>query len=355
MLPEKYLNLSDKEVFQRILKAKEKLGSDVFILGHNYQRDEVFQFADATGDSLKLAKVAAKQKKAKYIVFCGVKFMAETADILTDDTKIVTLPYSEALCPMAEMVRISDVEKAWNFINKNNDFLPICYVNCRCDLKAFCGEKGGSICTSSNAKKIMKWAFDNHKKVFFLPDENLGINTGHILKLKNCEIFTFDPKEKNGGLAQYDRKKLKLILWKGFCPVHVLFTLEEVKKWRKKDLKIKILVHPECLPEVVNQADFVGSTEFIIKTVNTASPGSKWAIGTEIHLVERLKRNNPDKFVTLLSESSCKMCSVMDRTTAKHLLWNLECLIGGNLEHQVKVKLEIKEKARLALYKMLSI
>jgi len=334
MLPEKFKELTDAESIKRILYSKKKLGGKIFILAHHYQRDEIVDIADAVGDSLKLSKIAA-QTKAKYIIFCGVRFMAETADIVNEGKKVVILPDIYAGCPMADMAKIDDVEKKWSEIY-SKDLIPITYINSKAIIKAFCGRNNGYVCTSSNADKILAHVFKNNKKAFFLPDKNLGTNAAYKLGLNKSQI------------------KEKLFLWEGYCPVHMLFKADQVDQIKKNNPGIKILVHPEVTHEIALKADYIGSTEYIIKTIQEAEKGSKWAIGTEVHLVSRLAKQHPDKKIQLLSSLVC-MCSMMDRTSPQHVAYVLDELEKGKIINQIKVEKNIAGQANTALEKMFEI
>lgn len=354
MLPEKYKALSDSETIPLIKKVKEKLGDKVFILSHHYQRDEVIQFADAVGDSLALSQTAAKTK-SKYIVFCGVTFMAETADIITSDDQKVLHPDLSAGCPMADMAPASQVRKAWEelgeIIGDISNVIPITYINSYAETKAFCGEKNGLVCTSSNAEKILKWALDQNKKVFFFPDQHLGRNTAHKLSVSNTDMVLWEREKEFGGLSEGILTQAKIYLWNGCCPVHERFRYDDLEAIRKRDPEIKIIVHPEVPAELANEADYMGSTQFIVNTIESAPKGSKWAIGTEIHLVSRLAKNNPDKQILLLGSPIC-MCSMMDRISPQYLLWTLESLLKREAINVVKVPEDIAKNAIKALNRM---
>lgn len=357
ILPDEYLNLSDEQLHNRILLAKHKLGKALVILGHHYQRDEVIRYADYTGDSLKLARTAANNKNAKYIVFCGVHFMAETADILANDNQVVVLPDLEAGCSMADMAEIEQVEECWNYLNSRLKckLIPITYINSSATIKAFCGRNNGAVCTSSNAEAIFKWASKEGNKILFIPDEHLGRNTGHFklgLPLNSMPIW--DPNKLNGGIEKDELKNAQIILWKGFCSVHMQFNEQQIDSMKTIYPNIKIIVHPECKFEVVKKSNAVGSTEFIIKQINESPNGSQWAVGTEIHLVNRLAKNNPHKLVKCLNSYHC-LCATMFRISPERLLWALEKLSEGEIVNQVKVSAEIKHNSLLALNKMLSI
>ena len=353
-IPEKYANMSKEELDKRIKAAKKKLGKNLVILGHHYQRDEVVQYADFTGDSLKLCQIGAKQD-AKYIVFCGVHFMAESADVLGKEGQRVILPDLNAGCSMADMAPAFNLQKIWPKLQSiDKKIIPITYVNSAAAVKAFVGKNKGACCTSSNAQQMLKWAFSKGDKVLFLPDEHLGRYSALQLGIKDEEMFVLDPKKEITAEDEKKIRKSKMILWKGFCYVHTKFLASDVDTVRKKYPGINVLVHPECPIEVVKKSDFVGSTEYIIKKVTEAPAGSKWAVGTEVHLVNRLKKNNPDKFVTLLSNDLC-LCGTMFRITQPYLLWVLEELVKGNVVNEIKVKDEIKKDAFLALDRMMEI
>lgn len=350
-IPSRYLSISPEQVYSRITALKEKLGDELVILAHHYQRDEVYQFADFTGDSLKLSQKAAQTPSAKYIVFCGVHFMAETADILTGSNQIVTLPDMRAGCPMADMAPIKRVEKLWGKLNaaSKEETLPITYINSSAELKAFCADKNGTVCTSTNAGKILEWALKQNKKILFLPDRHLGGNIARQMKISPEEIITVTPKT-----TAEEINRSKILLWQGHCPVHNKFSKEAVFEAKKKRPNIKLIAHPECPQEVFELADATGSTEQIIKQVEASEPGSEWLIATETHLVGRLKKQHPDKHIEILSTPSC-MCSMMDRISPAHLLWNLEQIDKGEIVNQIKVPTVIAEKARKGLEIMLQL
>lgn len=348
MLPDYYKNLSEEEVFERINLAKEKLGKKVYILGHHYQRDSVIQFADATGDSLKLS-LLARDSVADYIVFCGVHFMAETADIVNDGERIATLPDETAGCPMADSAQDKMVRRAWARLESvvpEARICPITYINSYATLKAFCGENEGTVCTSTNALDIVSWALENFDKVFFFPDQHLGRNISKLYGVEPEEILLLDRKATDEQI-----KKAKVILWNGCCPVHDRFQVSDIEAARAEHPDINVLVHPEVPEDVADAADFMGSTEFIIKKIEEAPAGSKWLIATEVHLVGRLAKNHPDKMVKLLGKPIC-MCSMMDRTSPEHLLWNLEGLVRGEIINQVSVDREIAVMAKVAIERM---
>jgi len=351
-IPEEYLALKDKELIERTWKAKKQLGSDLVILGHHYQRDEVIQYADFRGDSLKLSQCSASQKSSRFIVFCGVHFMAETADMLKSPGQSVILPDLNAGCSMADMADISSVEECWEQVGTKGDFLPITYINSTADIKAFCGKTGGAICTSSNARAVISWAFNMGKRVLFLPDEHLGRNSALTLNVPLGEMAVWDPL--HGGIEKGDLNNAKILLWKGFCAVHQRFTVGHVEGARKAFPGIKVIVHPECSYEVARLADEIGSTEHIIKTISSSQPGSKWAVGTEINLVHRLAGDNPDKLVVSLNPTVC-LCSTMFKIDPNHLLWALESLCQGRIVNRIEVPEETACWARAALDRMLSL
>ncbi len=351
---------SDPDLVARARAAKEALGEKVFVLGHHYQRDEVIQFADVTGDSFKLARDAAARPEAEYIVFCGVHFMAESADILTADTQQVILPDLAAGCSMADMARIAQVEDAWTAMvdaGIAESVVPVTYMNSAADIKAFCGKHGGAVCTSSNADVALEWAFEQkpNAKVFFLPDQHLGRNTA-VLKmgfsLDDCVVW--NPLQPNGGLTAEELQNAKMILWKGHCSVHGRFSEDVVDELRATIPDVNILVHPECKHEVVLKADLVGSTEFIIKTIEAAEPGSSWAIGTELNLVKRLAAAHPDKNISFLDKTVC-YCSTMNRIDLPHLVWALESLVAGNAVNVIEVDPDTEHWAKVALQRMLDL
>lgn len=351
---------SDPDLVARARAAKEKLGDKVFILGHHYQRDEVIEFADVTGDSFKLAKDAAAKPEAEYIVFCGVHFMAESADILTSDDQKVVLPDLAAGCSMADMATAEQVAECWDVLTEAGiagETVPVSYMNSSADIKAFTGKHGGTICTSSNAKKALEWAFEQGEKVLFLPDQHLGRNTAVRdmgMSLDDCVLY--NPHKPNGGLTVEQLRNAKMILWRGHCSVHGRFSVDSVNDVRARIPGVNVLVHPECKHEVVAAADYVGSTEYIIKALEAAPAGSKWAIGTELNLVQRLaNRFAPeDKEVVFLDKTVC-FCSTMNRIDLPHLVWTLESLAEGNLVNQIQVDKETADFAKLALERMLAL
>ncbi|MEW2087225.1 quinolinate synthase NadA [Streptomyces sp. NPDC005283] len=349
---------SDPDLVERARAAKEKLGDKVFVLGHHYQRDEVIQFADVTGDSFKLAKDAAARPEAEYIVFCGVHFMAESADILTSDDQKVVLPDLAAGCSMADMATAEQVAECWDVLAEAGiaeQVVPVSYMNSSADIKAFTGKHGGTICTSSNAKRALEWAFEQGEKVLFLPDQHLGRNTAVRemgMSLDDCVLY--NPHKPNGGLTAQQLRDAKMILWRGHCSVHGRFSLDSVNDVRERIPGVNVLVHPECKHEVVSAADYVGSTEYIIKTLEAAPAGSKWAIGTELNLVRRVANAHPDKEIVFLDKTVC-FCSTMNRIDLPHLVWALESLAEGNLVNRIQVDKETESFAKLALERMLAL
>ncbi len=342
----------------RAAAAKAALGTKVFVLGHHYQRDEVIQFADVTGDSFKLAREAAARPDAEYIVFCGVHFMAESADILTSDAQKVILPDLAAGCSMADMAVLTQVEAAWDTLIDLGiaaETVPVTYMNSSADIKGFVGRNGGVVCTSSNAKRALDWAFEQGRKVLFLPDQHLGRNTAVLemgFSLDDCVLY--DPHKPGGGLTPEQLRDAKMILWRGHCSVHGRFTLDSVNDVRERVPGVNVLVHPECRHEVVNAADLVGSTEFIIRTIEAAPAGSAWAVGTELNLVRRLALAHPDKQIMFLDRAVC-YCSTMNRIDLPHLVWALEELVAGRVVNQITVDPETARHARSALDQMLAL
>ncbi|MGW0826466.1 quinolinate synthase NadA [Streptomyces sp. NPDC002845] len=351
---------SDPDLVERARAAKEKLGDKVFVLGHHYQRDEVIQFADVTGDSFKLARDAAARPEAEYIVFCGVHFMAESADILTGDDQKVVLPDLAAGCSMADMATAEQVAECWDVLTEAGvagEVVPVSYMNSSADIKAFTGKHGGTICTSSNARRALEWAFQQGSKVLFLPDQHLGRNTAVRdmgMSLDDCVVY--NPHKPGGGVTVDELRAARMILWRGHCSVHGRFSLDSVNDVRERVPGVNVLVHPECKHEVVAAADYVGSTEYIIKALEAAPAGSKWAIGTELNLVRRLaNRFAPEgKEVVFLDRTVC-FCSTMNRIDLPHLVWALESLAEGNLINRIEVDKETEAFAKLALERMLAL
>jgi len=360
-----YLVLPDDTMDARIAAAREKLGTEAVILGHHYQRDEVIRFADFTGDSYKLSKAAA-ETNAKYMVFCGVHFMAETADVLAQPWQQVVLPDLNAGCSMADMAEIGQVEDCWESIEQrlgfrdqgsaNKGVIPLTYMNSAADIKAFCGEHGGLVCTSSNARAAFEWAFRRAGKILFLPDQHLGRNTAFAMGIPLNEMVVWDPYQINGGVMPERLRAAKVVLWKGHCSVHQRFLPEHVDRVRREEPGMQVVVHPECRWEVCQKADALGSTEKIIDVIERAPEGSSFAVGTEIHLVNRLaKRFAPlGKRVITLDESGC-LCTTMYRISPQHLAWTLENLVEGRVVNRIRVDNEVKHWAHVALDRMLEI
>ncbi|MCF2531210.1 quinolinate synthase NadA [Yinghuangia soli] len=351
-------NPADPTLVARARAAKEKLGDSVFILGHHYQRDEVIQFADVTGDSFKLAREAAARPDAPYIVFCGVHFMAESADILTNDAQQVILPDLAAGCSMADMATYDQVEECWDVLADAgiaDVTVPVSYMNSSADIKAFTGRHNGTICTSSNAKRALEWAFEQGEKVLFMPDQHLGRNTAVLemgFSLDDCVVY--NPHKPNGGVTADQLRAAKMILWRGHCSVHGRFSVDSVDDVRARIPGVNVLVHPECKHEVVTAADYVGSTEYIIKALDAAEPGSAWAIGTELNLVRRLAAAHPDKQVVFLDKTVC-FCSTMNRIDLPHLVWALESLVDGKVVNRIQVDADTEKYAKQALDQMLAL
>ena len=349
---------SDPQLIARAVKARKALGSKAMVLGHHYQRDEVIAFADIRGDSFKLAQAAADNKDAEFIFFCGVHFMAESADILTAPNQKVILPDLAAGCSMADMATAAQVNNCWQVLSKlgvAGKTIPITYMNSSAAIKAFTGENNGAVCTSSNAMRAMKWAFEKGEKVLFLPDQHLGRNTAVLslgLTLADCVLW--NPWKPNGGLTDEQIKAAKVILWRGHCSVHGRFSIQNIKDVKDRLPGVKVLVHPECQHDVVLNSDVVGSTEMIIKTVKESAPGSKWAIGTELNLVQRLANENQDKQIVFLDKTVC-YCSTMNRIDLPHLVWAMESLVNGDLVNQIKVEAQIAKFAKVALERMLAL
>jgi len=349
---------SDPDLVARARAARKALGSDVLILGHHYQRNEVIEFADITGDSFKLAQEAANQSSVENIIFCGVHFMAESADILTSDKQRVILPDLAAGCSMADMATANQVAKCWSelqSIGVAEKVIPVTYMNSSAAIKSFTGEHGGTICTSSNAEAAMKWAFTQGEKILFLPDQHLGRNTAVLslgLTLDDCALW--NPWKPMGGLTEEQIKKAKVILWRGHCSVHGRFSIESVDEIRKRVSGVKVLVHPECTHEVVSAADQIGSTEKIIQIVKSSPAGSKWAIGTELNLVQRISQTNPDKEIYFLDKDIC-YCSTMNRIDLPHLVWAMESLVSGTVVNQIRVAPDVARYSKLALERMLAL
>ena len=349
---------SDPDLLDRARAARAALGDSAYILGHHYQRDEVIEFADVTGDSFKLAREAAAHPESPYIIFCGVHFMAESADILTADHQQVILPDLAAGCSMADMAAIDQVNAAWAEFERlgvAEGTVPVTYMNSSAAIKAFTGRHGGTVCTSSNARVSLEWAFEQGQRVFFLPDQHLGRNTAVLelgLSLDDCVVY--NPHRPRGGLSEEQLRRAKMILWRGHCSVHGRFTADSVADVRERIPGVNVLVHPECRHEVVLGADMVGSTEYIIQAIANAEPGSAWAIGTELNLVRRLAKANPDKQIVFLDKTVC-YCSTMNRIDLPHLVWAMENLVAGRVVNQITVAEDDARFARAALDQMLAL
>jgi quinolinate synthase len=355
---ENYLALPDNSMDERIAMARELLGKTTILLGHHYQRDEVIRFADFTGDSYKLSKIAA-ETDAKYIVFCGVHFMAESADVLGRDEQQVILPDLNAGCSMADMAEISQVEACWEALERlglTADLIPLTYMNSTAAIKAFCGERGGLVCTSSNCRAAFEWAFARGKRILFLPDQHLGRNTGYAMGIPLEQMTVWDPWGLQGGQSASDLAGSRILLWKGHCSVHQRFLPSHVDEIRAKHPGIQVIVHPECRWEVCQKADALGSTERLIKIVEDAPPETTFAIGTEIHLVNRLAHRfaAQGKRILSLDDHGC-LCTTMYRISPQHLAWALENLVEGRVVNQIKVRSSVKQWARVALNRMLEI
>ena len=357
---QEFAEIDEAEIDARIRVAKEQLGERVVILGHHYQREEVFRHADIAGDSLKLSRMAA-QSNAEYIVFCGVHFMAEVADILSRPEQISILPDLAAGCSMADMANLAKVERAWRELNEvlgdaDQAITPVTYINSAADLKAFCGRHGGIVCTSSNAQQVLNWSFAQREKVLFFPDQHLGRNTGYGMGIPLDEMVTWDFMQPMGGLSVEQIKNAKMILWKGFCSVHQMFQPQHIDAFRAKYPDGKVIAHPECMFEVCRKSDYVGSTEYIIKTVAASAPGTRWLVGTELNLVNRLHESvkHEGKHAHFMAPTIC-MCSTMFRITPQHLVWVLENLVAGKLVNQIKVPAEEARYARITLERMLEV
>jgi len=355
-LPERYSSLSQEEMKQCIKEIKEKFGNRLFMPGHHYQKDEVIEFADARGDSLKLAQICTEMNEAEFIVFCGVHFMAETADMLTCSDQKVILPDMRAGCSMADMADIDQTERGWQIMQQTfgDTILPLTYVNSTAAIKAFVGRNGGATVTSSNAKKMLEWAFTQKERILFLPDQHLGRNTAYNLGIALDEMAVWDPIANRFEYDEDDINRVKVILWKGHCSVHEKFNIKHIENLRKRDPEINILVHPECTWDVVQASDFDGSTNYIINKIEQAPAGSKWAIGTEMNLVNRIIAENPDKEIESLNPFLCP-CLTMNRIDLPHLLWSLEMLERGEVVNHIEVSAEVTESAVLALERMLNL
>ena len=356
-IPQEYLHYSTEELDRRIGEARKKLGSSVTILGHHYQREEVIKYADFQGDSFLLSKEAASRPDADYIIFCGVHFMAETACILAAPHQKVILPNITAGCSMADMAPMEDVEEAWADLVEvlgPDGIVPVTYMNSIAGIKALCGQNGGAVCTSSNAKAVLEWAFTQSERVLFLPDQHLGRNTALDLGVSLDEMVVWNPFRQMGGNTPEQLRKAKMVLWQGHCSVHTRFTTSQIDGARALHPDINIIVHPECPMETVQAADMVGSTELIREKINSAPAGSKWGVGTEVSLVNRLAINNPDKTIFCLDPVTCP-CSTMYRIHPAYLLWMLDGLLEGKVLNEITVPDDVKRDSRIALERMLSL
>jgi len=385
-LPPIYRELSEPELRVRIASAKETLGTKLVILGHHYQQDPIIDFADFTGDSFELSRRAADQKGAQFVVFCGVHFMAESADILTDESVHVILPDLGAGCSMADMANLDQTLECWEQLQEtcpDQTIVPVTYMNSSAAIKAFVGEHGGAVCTSSNCRNVLEWAFSKNegnrqndesnlsvnaassssvdpsatlrkKKILFFPDQHLGRNTAYAMGYSLDKMIVWDPTKDLGGNAPEQVRDAEFVLWKGHCSVHQLFRPEHVDQARQKYPNIKVIVHPECRWEVVQKADMAGSTAYIVKQIEAAPPGSQWAVGTEVHLINRLAHQHPDQKIVVLSDCQC-LCTTMYRIDLPHLCWVLENLVEGNVVNEIKVDSHTRQWATVALERMLAI
>ncbi|HEY2589220.1 MAG TPA: quinolinate synthase NadA [Tepidisphaeraceae bacterium] len=369
-LPPIYNKLSDAELRVRIQLARESLGDQLVILGHHYQQDAVIEFADFTGDSFELSRKAAEQNKAQYVIFCGVHFMAESADILTDEHVRVILPDLGAGCSMADMANLDQTLECWEQLQETcpgQVIVPITYMNSSAAIKAFVGEHGGAVCTSSNCRDVLEWAFRGGAtpegvaaakrgavKVLFFPDQHLGRNTAYAMGIPLDQMVLWDPKHDLGGNDEQVLQFARVVLWKGHCSVHQLFRPEHVDEVRAKYPGMKVMVHPECRFEVVQKADLAGSTAYIVKQVEAAPPGTRWAIGTEVHLINRLARQHPEQQIIVLSDCQC-LCTTMFRIDLPHLCWAIENLVEGKVVNEIKVDAHTRQWATVALERMLVI
>ena len=380
-LPDIYTQLSDAELRVRIQLAKDALGKKLIVLGHHYQQDAVVEFADFTGDSFELSRKAADQKGIEYVIFCGVHFMAESADILTDEAVHVILPDLGAGCSMADMANIDQTLECWAQLQEtcpDQTIVPITYMNSSAAIKSFVGENGGAVCTSSNCRNVLEWALkrtedlglrteattatlspqssvpSTRRKILFFPDQHLGRNTAYAMGYPLDKMVVWDPREDLGGNSERSLRDADFVLWKGHCSVHALFRPEHVDDVRRNHPDMKVIVHPECKWEVVQKADMAGSTAYIVKTIEAAAPGTEWAIGTEVHLINRLKHQHPDKKIIVLSDCQC-LCTTMYRIDLPHLCWCLENLLEGKVVNEIKVDAHTRKWATVALERMLAI
>jgi quinolinate synthase len=356
-IPSSYVNEEDSVLIRRIHEHKKAFAEKLLILGHHYQTEPVFQCADMAGDSLLLARKAAEAEDAEYIVFCGVHFMAESADILTPDSQMVLLPHLEAGCPMADMATVAEVRLAWEEMAEHcnmDTVIPVTYVNSSADIKAFVGNRGGSVCTSSNAERVLAWALQKGEKMFFFPDEHLGRNSALALGIDESQIILWKRGERLGGNSVKAVKQARVILWNGFCEVHMEFDSAQIEAFRRESPDGRVIIHPESRYSAVSQADAYGSTEGIIKAVKESPAGSVWAVGTEVNLVERLQKQYPDKKIKLLAPTSCR-CETMGLVTPASLCWLLDGLAEGRVLNQITVPVDIARGAKLSLDRMLEI
>ncbi|MQG18682.1 MAG: quinolinate synthase NadA [SAR202 cluster bacterium] len=357
-IPKEFIKMEVGDLDRKIRDAKLKLSEKLLILGHHYQRDEVIQYADYTGDSYKLSKFAASNKSAEYIVFCGVHFMAETADILSGNDQKVILPNLTAGCSMADMAEEDDVIDCWNdlegLLSDKGGVTPITYMNSSAAIKGLCGKNGGIVCTSSNAEDAFKWSLKSNERILFLPDQHLGRNTGLKLGFELDEMIVWNPFKPLGGNTESEIEKSKIILWKGHCSVHTRFNTDQINLARSKYSDVNVIVHPECTMEVVNSADYVGSTEYIKDMIENAPAGSTWAVGTEISLVNRINKMFPDKNIFCLDSAVCP-CSTMYRIHPAYLCWVLESLLDNEIVNQISVESDVKNDSILALNRMLKL
>jgi quinolinate synthase len=351
-----YTRLAPLELEERIARRRGELGNRLVILGHHYQRDEIIKHADFRGDSFKLSQLAASRSEAEFIVFCGVHFMAESADILSASHQQVILPNLTAGCSMADMANIADVEACWSDVARIHGAgtVPVTYMNSAANLKGFCGAHGGIVCTSSNAEKVLQWAFERGDQVLFFPDQHLGRNTAVKMGVRLDQMIVWNPRLPLGGNASAQVRSARIILWKGHCSVHQRFTVEQIDQFRRNDPSVNVLVHPECTLQVVQQADYVGSTEYIVKVIDQAPAGSSWAVGTEINLVRRLANEHPDKTIACLDPIICP-CSTMYRIHPAFLAWTLDNLAEGKVVNRIRVPDEVASDARTALARMLAV
>ena len=356
-IPSSYLEQDEDSLIRQIMAHKKQFGAELLILGHHYQQESIFQCADLAGDSLKLARQAAEADQAKYIIFCGVHFMAESADILTGPEQAVFLPHLEAGCPMADMAELPDVEQAWQELDgllAMDKTIPVTYVNSSAEIKAFVGEHGGSVCTSSNGERVLAWALERGERIFFFPDEHLGRNSAKALGVADEQVLLWQRGKPLGGNSPEALQQARVLLWDGFCEVHMEFSAEQVEKWRQDHPGLKVIIHPESRLEAVLAADAYGSTEGIISAVQNSEAGAKWAIGTEVNLVKRLQMQHPEKEIHLLAPTPCT-CHTMALVSPAALLWQLDNLAKGQLINQITVPADIAKGAKLSLERMLEI